>query len=110
LLRDRCESVQAIEDRPRSLAELDRLFSELEWKWEQNPQEWEKYPPNVNGQYLMLWPGQFYSGIQKRRGANVPSSMRQVDRSAELQITQGYAPVMPAVPPTAPPPPTPPNP
>jgi len=108
LLRDRCETVQAVEDRPRSLAELDRLFAELEWKWEQNPQEWEKYPPNVNGQYLMLWPGQFYSGLQKRRGAGVPSSMRQVDRSAELNITQGYAPVMPAV--IQPPPPAPPNP
>ena len=104
LLRDRCEAVQAVEDRPRSLAELDRLFSELEWKWDQNPMEWEKYPPNVNGQYLMLWPGQFYSGLQKRRGAVVPSSMRQVDRSAELQITQGYAPMTPTAPPTAPPP------
>ena len=103
LLRDRCNSVQSVEDRPRSLAELDRLFAELEWKWDQNPQEWEKYPPNVNGQYLMLWPGQFYSGLQKRRGASVPSSMRQVDHSAELQITQGYAPTMPAVP--LPPPP-----
>lgn len=104
LLRDRCEFVQAIEDRPRSLAELDRLFSELEWKWDQNPQEWEKYPPNVNGQYLMLWPGQFYSGIQKRRGVSVPSSMRQVDRSSELQITQGYAQMIPVVSPAAPPP------
>jgi hypothetical protein len=108
LLRDRCEIVQATEDRPRSLAELDRLFTELDWKWDQNPQEWEKYPPNVNGQYLMLWPGQFYSGLQKRRGASVPSSMRQVDYSAELNITQGYAPVMPAV--TQPPPPAPQNP
>jgi len=107
LLRDRCETVQTAEDRPRSLAEFDRLFAELEWKWDQNPQEWEKYPPNVNGQYLMLWLGQFYSGLQKRRGTGVPSSMRQVDRSAELNITQGYAPVMPAVPP--PPPPAPPN-
>lgn len=110
LLRDRCEAVQAVEDRPRSLDELDRLFSELEWKWDQNPMEWEKYPPNVTGQYLMLWPGQFYSGLQKRRGAGVPSSMRQVDRSAELQITQGYVPVMPAAPAPAPPATPPPNP
>jgi hypothetical protein len=91
LLEDRCSSVQASEDRPRSLEELGRLFEDLERKWEQNPQEWEKYPPDVNGHYLMLWPGQFYSPLQKRRGVSVPSSMRQVDRSAELQITQGYA-------------------
>lgn len=110
LLRNRCEAVQAIEDQPRSLVELDRLFSELKWKWDQNPMEWEKYPPNVIGQYLMLWPGQFYSGLQKRRGASVPSSMRQVDRTAELQITQGYVPPMPTAP-LLPPPSTPsPNP
>jgi len=94
LLRERCEAVQAPEDRSRSLEELDRLRSELEWKWDQNPMEWEKYPPNITGQYLMLWPGQYYSGLQKRRGVGVPSSLRQVDRNAELQITQGYVPVI----------------
>ncbi len=99
LLRERCETVQAVEDRERSLEEMDRLFSELAWKWAQNPIEWEKFPPNLSGQYLMLWPGQFYSGLQKRRGVGVPSSMRQVDCSSELQITQGYIPGMPAVPP-----------
>ena len=97
LLRDRCITAQAAEDVERSLAEMDRRFAELRWKWNQNPQEWEKYPPTLNGEYLMLWPGQFYSGIQKRRGASVPSSMRQVDRSAELQITQGYVPPMPVI-------------
>ena len=39
----------------------------------------------------MLWPGQFATPLQKDRGVVVPSSMRQVDRSAELIITQGYA-------------------
>jgi len=97
LLRDRCNTAQAAEDMERSLAELERRFAELRWKWSQNPQEWEKYPPSLNGEYLMLWPGQFYSGIQKRRGASVPSSMRQVDRSGELQITQGYVPTMAAM-------------
>lgn len=97
LLRDRCNTAQAAEDMERSLAELERRFAELRWKWSQNPQEWEKYPPSLNGEYLMLWPGQFYSGIQKRRGASVPSSMRQVDRSGELQITQGYIPTMAAM-------------
>jgi hypothetical protein len=98
LLRDRCQAVQIPEDRPRSVAELERVRDEFEWKWDQNPQEWETYPPNVNVQYLMLWPGQYYTALQKRRGATVPSSMRQVDRSAELNITQGYAPAMPGAP------------
>ncbi|MGA3267419.1 MAG: helicase-related protein, partial [Verrucomicrobiota bacterium] len=48
LLRNRCQTVQIPEDRPRSLAELERLRDELDWKWDQNPQEWETYPPNVN--------------------------------------------------------------
>ncbi|NDB94666.1 MAG: hypothetical protein EBZ78_00630 [Verrucomicrobia bacterium] len=98
LLRDRCIFVQAAEDQARSLAELDRLVSELKWKWAQNPTFWEKYPPNFTDQYLMLWPGQFYSGLQKKRGVKVPSSMRQVDRSSELQITQGYVSVASAPP------------
>jgi hypothetical protein len=105
LFQERCESVSLdAADRDRSLAEINRLFDELKWKWQQNPQEWEKFPPNVNGQYLMLWPGQYYTGIQKVRGATVPSSMRQVDRSAELSITQGYVQVAPA--PQQPAPPT----
>ncbi len=90
-LRCRCETVQASEDLVRSLAELRRVRDALEWKWRQNPQRWEEFPPRVEGEYLMLWPGQFATALQKRRGVVVPSSMRQVDRSAELNITQGYA-------------------
>jgi hypothetical protein len=40
----------------------------------------------------MLWPGQFATLPQKQRGFVVPSSMRQVDGSAELNINQGYVP------------------
>jgi hypothetical protein len=90
LLLARCLAVQIPEDQERSLEELRRVREELELKWRQNPQEWEDYPQNLNGEYLMLWPGQFATGVQKRRGTVVPSSMRQVDRSAELEITQGY--------------------
>ena len=82
LLRQRSALVlEAADDRARSLAELDRIRNELEWKWRQNPQEWEEFPQRVDGEYLMLWPGQFATSLQKRRGVLVPSSMRQVDRS-----------------------------
>jgi hypothetical protein len=91
LIRERCATVQTLEDQKRSLEELDRVRAELEEKWSQNPQLWEAFPPNVNDEYLMLWPGQFASALQKRHGVVVPSSMRQVDGSAELNITQGYA-------------------
>jgi Helicase conserved C-terminal domain len=90
LLCDRCRTVQAPEDEERSLQELERVREELENKWSLNPQEWEEFPPDVEGEYFMLWPGQFATLRQKQRGLVVPSSMRQVDGSAELNITQGY--------------------
>ncbi|MBI4695347.1 MAG: helicase [Gammaproteobacteria bacterium] len=94
LLRERCTNVQALEDQARSLLELDRIRQELERKWAQNPLQWEDFPPSPDGEYLMLWPGQFATQVQRQRGVIVPSSMRQVDGSAELNITQGY--VVPA--------------
>jgi hypothetical protein len=90
LLCDRCKKIQAREDRQRSLTELERNRDILFWKWSRNPQIWEEFPPKLNGEYLMLWPGQFATTLQEQNSVTVPSSMRQVDRSAELQITQGY--------------------
>jgi Helicase conserved C-terminal domain len=90
ILADRCRTVQIPEDEARSLRELQRVQAELLWKWQQNPQKWEAFPPRPDGEYLMLWPGQFQTPLQKQHGVNVPSSMRQVDGSAELTITQGY--------------------
>lgn len=91
LLRERCLTVQSQADMQRSLDELERVRNALINKWNQNPQEWEKFPQRTDGEYLMLWPGQFATDIQKRKGEEVPTSMRQVDRSAELAIDQGYA-------------------
>ncbi|MCC7254272.1 helicase-related protein, partial [Hyphomicrobium sp.] len=91
LLQERCEAVQVPEEIEKSLQELERFCSELKNKWAENPQEWEHFPPSVEGEYLMLWPGQFATPLQRERGVVVASSMRQVDGSAELDITQGYA-------------------
>jgi hypothetical protein len=90
ILTDRCSLVQIEADEARSLAELRRVTDELLAKWRLNPQHWEEFPPRVDGEYLMLWPGQFSTPLQRDRGVAVPSSMRQVDGSAELTITQGY--------------------
>ncbi len=99
LLRDRCQTIQAPEDIQRSLEEMDRVRSDLEHKWSLNPQAWEEFPQTVDGEYLMLWPGQFATLPQRQRGVVVPTSMRQVDGSAELCIDQGYIPAMaPAAP------------
>lgn len=92
MLRDRCQSVQSQEDIQRSLAEMERVRNELVYKWQQNPQEWDEFPQAVGGEYLMLWPGQYATLPQRQRGVVVPSSMRQVDGSAELSVDQAYAP------------------
>lgn len=90
LLTERCKAVQPIESQARALQEMDRVCKELLAKWRQNPQLWEEFPPSIQGEYLMLWPGQFATLMQRLRGVVVPSSMRQVDGSAELGITQAY--------------------
>lgn len=90
-LKDRCRHVQIPADVQRSIDELDRIGDILRRKWGGNPQSWEEFPPAVTGEYLMLWPGQFWTALQKQNGVVVPTNMRQVDGSAELNITQGYA-------------------
>ena len=93
LLRERCQIVvQTQEDQERALNEMARVRTELEQKWGLNPQRWEEFPQVINGEYLMLWPGQFATMAQKQRGMVIPSSMRQVDSEAELTIDQGYLP------------------
>lgn len=90
LMRQRCVAVQVQEDQQRSLEELERVRQEIEDKWKRRPLEWQDFPPSVTGEYLILWPGQFATILQKQRGLVVPSSMRQVDGNGELTITQGY--------------------
>lgn len=90
LLKERCRDVHSDKDLDRSLRELRRNRDILLSKWGKNPQQWHEFPHKINGEYLMLWPGQFASGLQQQNSVTVPSSMRQVDRNAELQITQGY--------------------
>lgn len=87
LLSDRCRNIlDNDEDAERSLRELERVAALLRSKWDTNPQEWEEFPPARDGEYLMLWPGQFRTMLQEKRGVTVPSSLRQVDSSAELKI------------------------
>jgi hypothetical protein len=97
LLIERCKTVQTSDDLERSLSEMERVRDELCQKWDSNPQEWEAFPPDRMGEYLMLWPGQYATLLQKRNGLQIPSSMRQVDSSAELRIHEGYASPVPAI-------------
>lgn len=90
-LIERCRLVQHDANGDRSVEELKRVRDILIEKWSRNPARFEAFPPDPSEHYLMLWPGQFSTAMQRRNGVEVPSSMRQVDRSGELTVTDGYA-------------------
>jgi hypothetical protein len=90
-LANRCRAILGADDCDESVEALQRMRDELIAKWAARPQAFEEFPPAPDGEYLMLWPGQYATVVQRKNGVVVPSSMRQVDRSAELIITQAYA-------------------
>lgn len=95
LLAARCRSVERTESLPASLGRLEFIRNALRDKLAAEPQQWESFPPEPEGEYLMLWPGQAYTPTQRHFGVVVPNAMRQVDRSAELDITDRYATAIP---------------
>lgn len=78
------------EELARALAKLRQGREELAVKWQANPQEWEKYPQRTDGEYLMLWPGEYRTEVQDKKGVDVASSMRSVDATAGLSISDAY--------------------
>jgi hypothetical protein len=89
MMRERCKAILNDEvDLLRTIQVIDEIQQDIKNKWAQNPQSWESYPAAPEGEYLMLWPGQFYTDKQKSRGLIVPTSMRQVDTTSELGIPQ----------------------
>ena len=91
ILHDRCLLiVQDRNEKVRVSKEMSKLYDRFLAKWEKNPLAWEQYPQKNDGEYLMLWPGQFATETQKRKGETILSSMRNVDSSGYLQITDYY--------------------
>jgi hypothetical protein len=92
LILARCQSIMKndISSMKRAIKTINIIIDDLILKWNKNPQEWENFPPSTDEEYLMLWPGQFYSEPQKKKGVYVPSSMRQVDSSSLLEICEDY--------------------
>ena len=91
ILIERCRLVQRGPSADRSIREIEGVSNLLLQRWSRNPGAFEAFPPDPEGEYLMLWPGQFRSELQKLRGLEIPSSLRQVDVSGELIITDAYA-------------------
>lgn len=92
LLLERCDTI--MEKQPAELARvreaMRRVYRDLRRKWAANPQEWWAYPQKKDGEYLMLWPGMFATRAQKEKGAQVLSSMRNVDGTARAAISNDY--------------------
>ena len=92
LLLERCEAI--MEMMPAELKRVSEamcnVHKELLKKWQTNPQEWWSYPQKKDGEYLMLWTGEFASPEQKRKGMRVLSSMRNVDSTARAAISSNY--------------------
>lgn len=91
ILIDRCKYVveESLEQQ-RVINAIGEVYKRLLNKWERNPQKWQEFPQKNDGEYLMLWPGQFATEAQRRKGEITPSSMRNVDASAYMNITDLY--------------------
>lgn len=91
LLIKRCRLI--ITDRSdleRSISAIEAAHDKLVRKWTKEPMKWSGYPQKPDEEYLMLWPGQAATHVQKLKGELIPSSMRNVDASARLKISSSY--------------------
>jgi hypothetical protein len=87
LLKARCAALlDNDDDRIRAELVIDEIRDDIISKNGRNPRSWSMLPPDPDGEYLILWPGVFYTDIQKSKGVYVPTSMRQVDTNSELGI------------------------
>lgn len=91
ILIERCKVVLSEpSEQDRVICSIEISFQNLIHKWNKNPQKWQEYPQKNDGEYLMLWPGQYATEAQKYKGVTVPSSLRNVDASASMNITDLY--------------------
>lgn len=90
-LQKRCHYIIKHEnERERVIKEMDLIFDDLVKKWGYNPQLWTEYPQTQDGEYLMLWPGEYATPTQKDKGLKILSSMRNVDSNARAIISNNY--------------------
>ena len=92
LLVERCEVLfdKHEDEASRVVVAIDATYEQLISKWQKNPLMWQEFPQKRDGSYLMLWPGSHASKAQKHMGVQVLSSMRNVDGTAQLKISDRY--------------------
>ena len=89
ILARRCRDIEHGDERSRALALIEDIAKTMIAKWHSERYDaWEGFPQNPDLRYVMLWPGQFSTAAQRAHGSLVPSSMRHVDRQAELAVAQ----------------------
>lgn len=91
IIRTRCSSIISdATELDRTLKEIDQIEHNIILKLGMRPQYWSqsstRNPTEHDSDFLMLWPGNFYNKRQQARGIFIPTSMRQVDTTSELNI------------------------
>ena len=89
ILVERCKVIEK-QNATKQIAVIDKLHDQIAATWRTRREAWEKIPLGKDDSVLMRWPGQFATASQKKETFEVPSSLRQVDKSGELAITQHY--------------------
>lgn len=94
----RCESVQGAggPETTRSIAAIEKSIQRLADRWQRPPASWGDRPDG-NASPLLAWPGKYYSPLDQRFTTPGPTSLRQVDATSVLAVTDLYA--MDAAPP-----------
>lgn len=91
LLLERCDAiVKEPAETARISAAMKKVCEQLRKKWRGNPQQWWEYPQKAEGEYLMLWSGEYATEAQQRKGERILSSMRNVDGNARAAISNNY--------------------
>jgi hypothetical protein len=92
LLIERCMVImeQQPDEARRVCNAMQKVLDRLRKKWKGNPQEWWAYPQRTDGEYLMLWSGEYATPGQKLKGERILSSMRNVDSNALAAISNDY--------------------
>ena len=89
ILVERCKVIEK-QNATKQIAVIEKLHDQIAATWKTRREAWEKIPLGKDDSVLMRWPGQFATASQKKETFEVPSSLRQVDKSGELAITQHY--------------------
>lgn len=92
LLLKRCNAImeKQPDEADRVCSAMKKVFESLRKKWQSNPQQWWAYPQKTEGEYLMLWSGEYATPEQKQKGERILSSMRNVDGNARAAISNVY--------------------